>query len=124
MDFSKDDVIAGLDILTSEWGRTFNHRGSEARVLTRFTGRSAGGHVIVKLPPRKNADGLPVRIIVETMSIRKIENLAIQFLNMKTAQWHSLPVVSVAFSPYGPHVLSGSWDTMVRLWDVTGYAGK
>ena len=37
---------------------------------------------------------------------------------MKALTGHADWVVSVSFSPDGTHVVSGSWDTTIRVWDV------
>jgi WD40 repeat protein len=39
-----------------------------------------------------------------------------------TLQGHSSRVASLAFSPTGRHIVSGSWDHTLRLWDVTNGA--
>ncbi|KAF8578326.1 WD40 repeat-like protein [Ramaria rubella] len=43
--------------------------------------------------------------------------------NIKVLEGHSVGVTSVAFSSDGKYIVSGSWDTTVRVWDTeTGQA--
>ena len=37
---------------------------------------------------------------------------------MRTFSGHTGPVRSVAFSPDGKYVVTGSWDTTAKLWDT------
>jgi WD40 repeat protein len=38
---------------------------------------------------------------------------------ISTLKGHRSPVTSLAFSPDGRHLISGSWDTTIRVWEVT-----
>ena len=35
-----------------------------------------------------------------------------------TLTGHSAPVASVAYSPDGKHIISGSWDNTVKVWNA------
>jgi len=39
-------------------------------------------------------------------------------MEIRTFEGHTDWVTSVAFSPDGKYILSGSWDTTLKLWDI------
>jgi WD40 repeat protein len=73
-----------------------------------------------------NKEKCPIKYSQEKFC--KVKTLYINILNhnydqwecLKTFQGHSRHVCSVAFSPDGRTIVSGSWDNTLKLWSVSG----
>ncbi|MEI8394546.1 MAG: ABC transporter ATP-binding protein [Rhodospirillaceae bacterium] len=75
-----------LDILGTEWGRYYEHRGRPCRVLSATADKRKGGHLSVR-KPRDIVDGTPVTVELTTQSAANLEYLIIEILDEKTGDW-------------------------------------
>jgi lipopolysaccharide transport system ATP-binding protein len=91
IDIHRDESSAALDIVSSEWGRLYERRGSICRALKRTTGRRRGGHFLARIGQRMATESVQVALEVEVWSPDVAgEGLTVQFLNPRSATWDSL----------------------------------
>lgn len=81
-----DEVGASLDILGSEWGRLFIKNGTNCRILSRQTGKSKGGQILLR-KPNTLSDEWNLHLYFETTSILEKEQLEVEILNYRTGNW-------------------------------------
>jgi hypothetical protein len=92
VDLEGQDSQGGLDVLASEWGRIYERRGSTCRTLGRASGKSGGGHILLRQPiTAKEGERLPVSAEIEFDSAESGENLRIEVLDMTEGRWRELP---------------------------------
>jgi WD40 repeat protein len=90
--------------------------------------REQSARVLNLLPTANAVSGLILAIdtMERSQSISELENTALSRLmsavqvspEVNRLQGHESAVTSVAFSPDGTHIISGSVDGMIRLWDA------
>lgn len=72
-----------LDIMASEWGRLYEHRGRDCRVLSARTGKRKGGHVVLPSPQAPTDYVLEV----DSCSLGNFEALALEVVDGAEASW-------------------------------------
>jgi ABC-type polysaccharide/polyol phosphate transport system ATPase subunit len=96
-----------LDVISSEWGRMYEHDNRECRLLSPKTGKRRGGHILLEIPL---SEVLVEEINVElaSCSLGKYEDLALESINLNTGMWERCKVVEK--------------DKSVDTWDVTRFS--
>lgn len=102
VDVTRKEHVATLDVLASEWGRIYERAGAETRVLSRATGRLAGGHFLVKSSASDGRQDVKIEVEVESWSRLSAQVLEVQYVNMQTGAWE--PLVET-----GMRRLNGGW---------------
>jgi lipopolysaccharide transport system ATP-binding protein len=93
VDSSSPDVAAGLDLLSSEWGRMHERGGHECRALARTAGRNLGGQFVVgaKLAPSQLHLDFEVEVVASSTDAR--EKLTVEMLDSGDGTWKGLAEV-------------------------------
>jgi WD40 repeat protein len=107
-----NDPLSGVaQMRFSNDGRTWSDwegfQSTRSWDLTRFGGSSSGGPKTVYAQLRDRAGN-----VSQTFSA------TISFTAVRTLTGHTNRVTSVAFSPDGRLLASGSWDETIKLWEV------
>lgn len=88
VDLDRDEKMAGLDLIGSEWGRMYDKDGFESRVISSQSGRRRGGQILLKKPSGLNPASLwSVQLEFETTSILGSEQLEIELLDYSSGNW-------------------------------------
>jgi lipopolysaccharide transport system ATP-binding protein len=82
-----------LDIISSEWGRIYEHNKRECRLLSPKTGKRSGGHILLEMPVAKDAVN-EIKIEVESCAISKFEDLVLESINLDTGMWECCEIVN------------------------------
>jgi ABC-type polysaccharide/polyol phosphate transport system ATPase subunit len=80
------DPWVWLDVLGCEWGRAYEHKNSECRLLHAQTGRRHGGQLLVRRPKEFQQD-CQLTITFEVASDNAAEELAVQWLDIEQKGW-------------------------------------
>jgi len=81
------DVASALDVFGSEWGRLYEWKGFETRVLAHAGGREPGGRFRVRATGGQEGAAIPFAIDVESTSQGGTERVALEFLDLHKAAW-------------------------------------
>ena len=77
---------AWLDLQNSEWGRIYDRRDTRCRLLYTHSGRNKGGRLFVRMAEAAY-EPLELEVVCETTSIRSVEGLIMQYLDMEQGVW-------------------------------------
>jgi ABC-type polysaccharide/polyol phosphate transport system ATPase subunit len=75
-----------LDIISSEWGRIYEHNLRECRLLSPKTGKRSGGHILLDMSSLKDFVD-EIKVEVETCAIGNFEDLVLESINLETGKW-------------------------------------
>jgi len=93
LDIRNDDVIAALDVYSSEWGRVYDRVGAPCRALLPRTGKRRGGHFLVKRPGKEAENYSPIEASFEMATDGAEGLLTIDYVDVVSAQWVSLELI-------------------------------
>jgi ABC-type polysaccharide/polyol phosphate transport system ATPase subunit len=112
VDPTQPDEIAWLDVIGSEWGRIYTRGDSETRVLAAQTGKSRGGHIVLKRPLSLKKTGIwDFHLAFEDNSETGQEALAIEVLDYTTATWRRI-------EPLRREKLSNGWERVIVACEI------
>jgi lipopolysaccharide transport system ATP-binding protein len=112
VDPTQQDEIAWLDVLGSEWGRIYTRGASETRVLAAQTGKSRGGHIVLRCPFGLKETGIwNFHLTFEENSETEQETLAIEFLDYTTAAWRRIETLR-------QEKLSSGWERVTVACEI------
>jgi len=87
-DPTSPETTVWLDILSSDWGRLYDRGNAECRVLTAQSGKSHGGHILLKrIADLEKSSILKLELIFEENSHTGREALGVEFLDYVSAEW-------------------------------------
>ena len=92
VDMQQQDVVAALDLLGSEWGRLYSKDGNNCRILCSQTGKTRGGHILLKKSAIE-ASLHDLQVTIEFSSLNG-EEIGVEFLNYETTQWEQAEIVT------------------------------
>ncbi len=68
-----------------------------------------------------SADDMKVAIGLENGALKVVDSWTGETL-FEDTQAHTKTIYSVEFSPDGKHLVTGSWDKTIRLWNIANWA--
>jgi ABC-type polysaccharide/polyol phosphate transport system ATPase subunit len=82
-----------LDVISSEWGRMYEHDNLECRLLSPKTGKRIGGHIFIDIttPEDKISE---IKVEVKTCSLGKFEDLVLEYINLDTGMWERCEILN------------------------------
>jgi len=84
-----------LDLFSSEWGRLYDHRGIECRVLEARTGRNQGGHLLVPPGPGESRTR-QFNFSLKYRALGAGEPLVLQYFDYQGLRWCDAEIQSQA----------------------------
>ena len=91
-DINDTNVNACLEVLTSEWGRLYNKKNSECRVLSSKSGKNKGGHLLFKILNSTDKT-YELKLYIESQSILNQEKIDVEFINYETGKWEKATIL-------------------------------
>lgn len=83
---SPDQSGSRLDVISSEWGRLYEHHQRECRALSPKTGKRGGGHVLLQAPVYGRTE-VEFLVEIETCSLGAFETLTLESIDLKSGLW-------------------------------------
>ena len=97
---SPEQVGHRLDVISSEWGRQYEHRQRECRALAPRTGKRRGGHILLAMPMQSGTEG-GFSLEIDSCSHNAFETLALETVNMRSGLWERADLLEKRVSADG-----------------------
>lgn len=86
-DTASEETDSALELLNGEWGRLHERKGVMCRILTRATGREAGGMFSIRVPRNLLNQEADLNVAVRSESTHPSEHLTLEYLDVATGAW-------------------------------------